>query len=491
MWKYSKGGGATNSSGQDALKLIRLVFLFSLIGTAVANAHGTEDGFVLLLPSRHYILGAAIAVAASFLLLALLPQRLALRMARTDGVRLFRLPGLSAWPFSLLSLCLFAVLIAAGLYGSRDPMRNPLPLFLWVDWWIAFTLLQALTGSLWNLFNPWSGLVRLFGWLSRGRLSANGLVRLPRQIGYAIAIVQFFGFAWYELVDIAPYDPTGLAYAALLFWGFNLAGMLIFGEGEWRRRAEPFSIYFHLIGAVAPLQTLKDKTGGGRWLHLVWPGLKMARRPPMSVSGSLFVLLTLATISFDGLSHTFTWAGIIGINPLEYPGRSAVVWQSSFGMLGVFAVLAALFYGCVWIGLMLAESDIPLGYAAGRLIYGIVPISLAFHAAHYLTFLMVQGQYGLIAFSDPFGLGWNLFGTATDQVTTSFFFDYDSVLAIWNTQTVAIVIGHVIGIAIAHVIAVDLLRENGKAVRSQIALAAFMVLYTAFGLWLLATPTMG
>lgn len=472
------------------MKRLSLALLVCLIGDA-AHAHGTEDGFVLLLPSQHYIAGAAIAVAASFLLLGLLPQRLALRMTRTEGLSLLPLPPFSITPFSLLSLLLLLALVGAGLFGSSDPMRNPLPLFIWVDWWIGFTLLQALTGNLWNLFNPWSGLIRVLRWLSGARLPAKGFLTLPGQIGHAVAIVQFFCFAWYELVDLAPYDPDRLAYAAIIFWSFNFGGMLVFGEGEWRSRAEPFSIYFNLIGALAPLQAQTEGDGRRTWLHLVWPGLKIAARAPMSLSGGFFVLLTLATVSFDGFSQTFTWAGLIGLNPLEFPGRSAVVWQSTFGLVGALAALAILFYGCVWIGLRLAPSALGLGHVAGRLIYSIVPISLAFHAAHYLTFLMVEGQYALIAYSDPFGLGWNLFGTATDQVTTSFFFNYESVLAIWNTQTALIVVGHVIGIGVAHVIAVDLLRDGGRAVRSQIALAVFMVLYTAFGLWLLATPTMG
>lgn len=217
----------------------------------------------------------------------------------------------------------------------------------------------------------------------------------------------------------------------------------------------------------------------------------MAKREPMSVSGSLFVLLTLATISFDGFSHTFYWISFIGLNPLEFVGRSAVVWQSTIGIIGSFAVLSAIFFGCVWAGLKLAASEVSLADAAGRLVYSIVPISLAFHAAHYLTYLMVEGQYSAIAASDPFSLGWNLFGTANWQVTTSFFFDYESVRSIWNIQTAAIVIGHIIGILTAHLIAIQLFKDNAKAIRSQMALAIFMVFYTAFGLWLLSIPSAG
>lgn len=446
---------------------------------------------MLLLPSQHYIVGAALAVAASFLLLALLPQRWAHNLGNGKGLHLFALPAIGAAPFSLLALALLIVLVAAGIAGPRDPMKNPLPLFVWVDWWIAFTLLQAVAGDLWRLFNPWTGLIDLLRRTLGRALPAEGCVRLPQQLGYAIAILQFGGFAWYELIDLAPFDPDRLAHAAVVFYLFNLVGMLVFGRGDWMRRAEPFSIYFSLVGGLAPLQPVVDAATGRPALHLVWPGMRMTTRPPMRMSGVGFVLLTLATVSFDGLSHTYSWATLIGLNPLEFPGRSAVVWQSTAGLFGAFVALGLLFIGCVWAGLKLSGGQVSLEEATGRLIYSIVPISLAFHAAHYLTFLMVEGQYAVIAASDPFGLGWNLFGTAGWQVTTSFFFNYESVLAIWNIQTTVIVVGHVIGIVMAHVIAVSLFPRSKGAVRSQIALALFMVLYTAFGLWLLATPSMG
>lgn len=472
------------------MKRFWLASLFMLIAASAAFAHGSEGGFILLLPSRFYILGAAIAVAASFLLLALLPKHLAEAMLRS-GIRTIRLPHRASIGFSLFSLVFLVFILATGVLGTRDPLENPLPLFIWVDWWIAFTLLQAVTGELWGLFNPWSGLLRLMRTWSGGLLPDDGFLPLPQAIGYAIAIVQFFGFAWYELVDLAPYDPDRLAFAVAMFWLLNLVGMMVFGERSWRERAEPFSIYFSLIGSVAPLQSVKSQESGQSALHLVWPGASLAKREPMSVSGSLFVLLTLATISFDGFSHTFYWISFIGLNPLEFVGRSAVVWQSTIGIIGSFAVLSAIFFGCVWAGLKLAASEVSLADAAGRLVYSIVPISLAFHAAHYLTYLMVEGQYSAIAASDPFSLGWNLFGTANWQVTTSFFFDYESVRSIWNIQTAAIVIGHIIGILTAHLIAIQLFKDNAKAIRSQMALAIFMVFYTAFGLWLLSIPSAG
>ena len=85
---------------------------------------------------------------------------------------------------------------------------------------------------------------------------------------------------------------------------------------------------------------------------------------------------------------------------------------NSLGLLAVRALLAAVFLLCVFAGEWLAGSRQRFVAAAGTLVWSIVPIALAYHFSHYLTALLVNGQYALVALSDPFSLGWNLFGTA-------------------------------------------------------------------------------
>src|SRR5690606_35125556 len=127
---------------------------------APAFAHATDSGHVLLLPTGYYFVGGAFAVAISFLALALLPpqtlervwqRRLALAYFG-DGARV---------AVSLGSFAVFAILIAAGLWGSRDPLSNPLPLTIWTLLWAGLTLLQGLFGNLWSWLNPWYGPWRL------------------------------------------------------------------------------------------------------------------------------------------------------------------------------------------------------------------------------------------------------------------------------------------------------------------------------------------
>jgi hypothetical protein len=51
-----------------------------------------------------------------------------------------------------------------------------------------------------------------------------------------------------------------------------------------------------------------------------------------------------------------------------------------------------------------------------------------------------------------------------------------------------IVVGHVIAVYLAHGIALRLLQDQKRAVRSQYPMLALMVLYTVFSLWILNQP---
>ena len=328
-------------------------------------------------------------------------------------------------------------------------------------------------------------------WLARKVLGLKShYATLPLGIGYLPAIVLFIGFAWFELVDIAPEDPDRLAYAAMEFWLVNFAAIIVFGRQAWFRRGEPFAIFYRLVGKISPFRVnvMDDR----RWqVDLVMPGSQFRQLDPLPLSGVLFVLLTLSTVSFDGLSCSFLWLGSIGINPLEFPGRSAVVEMNSVGLIGTFILLAALFLGSVYGGWKLNGSPGLFLDSAGRLVYSIIPISLVFHAAHYLTLVLVNTQYAVIAYNDPLARGWTLLGADHFHVTTSFFNHIEAVSVIWGFQTAIVVIGHVIGILLAHVLAMEIYGDGRRATLSQVFLAALMVGYTVFGLWLLSTPSIG
>jgi hypothetical protein len=115
---------------------------------------------------------------------------------------------------------------------------------------------------------------------------------------------------------------------------------------------------------------------------------------------------------------------------------------------------------------------------SGSLVLSLVPIALAYHFAHYLTALLINGQYGIAALL-PIDL----------TVSMSLLTTYEGARLVWNLQAAAIVMGHILAVIWAHAIVLD--RCGDRARRAEFPMASAMVMYTLFGLWLLSTPSAG
>jgi hypothetical protein len=464
----------------------------------LASAHVGGGAYILLLPTHLYVAGGAIVVAASFALIALAPPGLFSRLEALS-VR-WRAPA-RPWgeavstAASLLALAAIVLLVAAGLLGSRDPLTNPLPLFVWAVWWIGFTYLHAAFGDVWAHVNPWIGLYRLL--TAAGRLRRrreHPPLRYPTWAGHWPAVAGFAAFAWFELIHPAPADPAVLASLAASYLLFHLGGVLAFGEG-WLRRAEPFTVFFGMVSWLAPLgaRVPGRSTPGpapAREVELTLPSLRLLRAEAPAPSLAVFVLLVLASVSFDGLSRTFAWLGLLGANPLAYPGRTALMAANTLGFLALFGGLALAYVGAVRLLAVLAGIRAPTARLVGLFALPLVPIACGYHFAHYLPVFLVDVQYAIRAASDPFARGWDLLGTRDLPVVTSFLSDPDRVYAIWHSQVALIVVAHVAGVVIAHGLALRLAGQ-APATLSQLPMLVLMIGYTTLGLWLLSTPAVG
>jgi hypothetical protein len=480
---------------------------------AAAHAHAGGRGFILLLPTHLYIVGGALVVLASFVVISLLPARRFAGLAGA-GRRLGTVGAPGVGP-SLASLLLVLFLVGAGHWGSRDPLANPLPLFVWTVWWIGFTALHALLGNLWVRLNPWSGLYRVaVRLLGPPRWREEPPLRYPAAAGYWPAVAAFLAFAWFELIHPAPVDPAVLATAVSVYLALGFLGMLLFGERAWLQYGEAFSVFFRVISWLSPLGverpggrcrdcTLECRAapnclncagclagGGPRDLVLRVPGLNLLAVRPLGPSGVAFVLLALSSVSFDGLSKTFRWLGWMGVNPLEYPGRTALVGQNTAGLLGLFALLALAYGAAVLLAGALGGTRGAPRDTVGTFVLAIVPIAFGYHFAHYLPAFMVEVQYAARAASDPLGLGWDLFGIGGGAVRT-LFSDPFWIYTVWYAQMLIIVAAHVGAIWVGHLFALRQAASAGAAVVSQVPMTLLMVGYTLFGLWLLSAPAVG
>ena len=472
-----------------------LLLLMALVWSAPVWAHVSEQGFVLLLPTKAYIAGGVSAVALTIILLAFVSAERSTGLF--NSVRLSRVPRserLSVFT-SLLSVFFLAALLYTGIEGSRDPLSNPLPLFIWTIWWIGFVTLQGLLGDLWRWVNPWTGTHALLSSVLQVRTRT-----LPDAIAHWPGVIIFMAIMGFTLADLAPDDPDRLAAFISGYYVFTLVGMLTFGAESWLSRCECFTMLLRFYALLSPFNI--NKTSHESAMHIGVPSWRAyqwgvqynigSTSRAYRMSAAVFVLTMLASGSFDGINETFWWLGNIGVNPLEFPGRSAIVSETIIGLLAANVLLIVVFAACVGVGMRLvAQSDAAnasFSQAFSVLAVGILPIAFAYHVAHFLTAFMVNVQYAIAAASDPMHTGADLLGLGTFYVTTGFFNTHHTVHIIWLFQAGTVVLGHLLSVLLTHALAVRLWGNERAAVAGQIPLAIFMIFYTFLGLWLLASP---
>lgn len=454
-----------------------------------AGAHGFGQRYELPVPLSLYLLGAAAAVALSFAVFGLFVQHTPAARAGKRYDLLTTPPGRAiAHPGVLLALraaglALFIVTVLAGVIGASNPYRNIAPTLVWIVWWVGLAYVQAFVGDLWRLINPWrtlydaaSRLYRRLGWGSELSLR----LPYPSWLGAWPACVLLLGFSWIELISPNAAEPAFIARLAIGYSILTWTGMLAFGRDAWLQHGEVFSLVFGTLARFAPA----EPKGGRLLLRPFGAGLREA--PPLSTSTMAFVLLLLATVLYDGLIGTGEWAMIEGaLRPLlPGDGEATSMAIRTAGLVAIWPIFLTAYIGISALMSRLGGGHPGTIEVAQRFALTLVPIAIGYHVAHYLVFLLVQGQYIIPLLSDPFGFGWNLFGTSGYRV------DIGVVGArfAWYAAVAAIVIGHVTAVYLAHVKAIGLFEAPGAALRSQVPLTALMVAYTVLGLSIAAQP---
>ena len=475
--------GSGPFSGVRHLPAATALAVLAFADAPAAYGHAGERGFVMLLPTGLFQAGGTAAVAVSFLVVAWF-RGAALRRAM-ESLRWRAIPAPRALRgTNAAAATLLVVLVVAGLAGSRDPLANPLPLAVWTLLWVGLTFVHAVFGYVWPHLDPWRPLASLVRRILLRSDDTSPPLPWPRAFDRWPAVLLLLLFAWFELVFSAPRDPAVLAVAVTGYSLFTIAGMTLFGYQTWTEKAEIFSCFFRMVSALAPLRITAENAR--RRLTLTLPGSRLPGIGELPAAGLVFVVCALATVSFDGLSRTFWWLDLGGFNPLEHPGRTALVAWNTFGLLAAAAGLLAASALCTLAGARWSGSPAPA--ALRRFVVSIIPIAFGYHFAHYLPSFLVDVQYAYRALSDPMAQGWNLLGAGDFHVTASFLTHHASVEAIWYVQVSAIVVAHVVAVVVLHALAGEIAGGRKAQVLSQLPLTILMVAYTLFGLWLLSTP---
>lgn len=434
---------------------VALAMAFLALPTGVA-AHQLSKSFESRLPLAVYLVGAAGAVALSFVFV--LARDLQTAEPRTNGAprtvpaplrTLLRAVGLIGWAW---------IMVQGILGGESDAEISRL--FTWVYGWVGVALISAFLFPIWSWLDPFSTLHAIGSRLLRA-LGVEGappaeypaaLARWPAAIGFAAVV-------WLELVASGAGSRT-LALVVAGYTVYSLAMMAQYGRRTWSERGEIFGVWFGLIGRLAPCAVVPGD-----------PPTQVRRRDFASglLTGgwtrSDVVMIGLGTgsILFDGLSQTQIWVDAFGL-PAALPQTFILA-----GFLGIIVGAAMIVARLVGIS------------ATGA---GLLPIAVGYLLAHYFTYLLIEGQRITIAISDPLQQGKDYLGTAFFEPSAGWL----PPGLVWTLQLAAVVGGHMIGAWAGHVVAANSATKGGPLAVGQVRLrqvplAVVMVALTTLTLW--------
>ena len=456
---------------------------------APAWAHGFGQRYELPLPLSFYLFGAAATVVFSFVVVGLfvtsIPRERRYPTIIFSGVigRLIQNRAL-AWAIRSLAAGLFVITLAAGIWGNQDPYRNIAPTLVWIICWVGLAYVSAFLGNLWPLINPWwtifSAAERVWHRMTGSDLSLRR--PYPKRLGVWPAVILLFAFSWFELVYPSPAVPSHIACFLVIYSILTWTGLAVFGK-TWLTQGEVFTAVFGLFARFAPTEA--SASGPTLTLALRPPGAGLLEGEAASRSMTALVLVLLSSVLYDGALATPQWNDFeTWISPLVGGEYVAAVAIRTVGLLAFWLV----FFGAYTLTSVMMSAavlkQLSPGQVAMHFAFTLVPIAIGYHLAHYLTYLLIQGQYIIPLLSDPFGFGWNLFGTADYREDIGFV----GARFGWYAAVVAIVLGHVIAVCLAHLRAMGGLGTRRTAFMSQIPLTALMVIYTFVSLSILAEP---
>ncbi len=514
----------------------RTAFLDKPSGYAKASLAPRQGHTMRGLPTRMYQWALVLILLLSFGVIELVagsgegPGPMAARWDLTSWAPLRRLLSSDLFPLipRVVTSALFLVVIAAGLFGNQNPAMNIAPLLTWTVWWTGLIFAVLYLGKGWCTVCPWDALA---GWAERLKFRGprgEGLgLNLPwpkpmRNIWFAVGL--FLALTWVELGMGITLIPRATAWVALGMLAMALTSAFLFERKSFCR-------YACLVGRVSGLYALfssieirataqacsgcatlgcwkgsaqgdgcptfeypramqlntyctmctecfKTCPSGSMSLRLrPWASDLVADGKPRMDEAALALIL-LSMTAFHGLTMTPSWVTLLeatkSATGLSFTGAFTLLMAACLVLpVLVYAALAA-------VSAAAARAD--FRDLALRFAYALLPIALFYHLAHNAEHFLMEGPKLLALASDPFGSGWDLFGTALWKVPPLV-----SLEGLWRIQVLFVLVGHLYSLWITSRTARRLSAGRG-GVALQLPMLLAMAAFSWGSLWLLKQP---
>jgi hypothetical protein len=488
-------------SPRRRIRLAVAAAITAAMAPAAASAHALGDStYTLPLPLWLYLVGAAIAVGASFVVSGV--------VVRDPGAPSYRLRDVGERTASISRVVLRNIGIAwwygAMAVGLVVGDISPLPaVLLWIGIWVGLPIASVAFGNPWPSLSPFRTTFAGLEWVA-GRFGIRRLdlgIGFPAWLGRWPAVILLAAGFWAELIHPESASAATVATLMIAYTLLTLAGMIGFGQVTWLRHAELFEVelgWFGRIGAVGRRSVSADLCDGcGEACRIERcidcpecsvaaddPDRRAGLRLPIrgltdvvrgGASDAAFIVLLLAGVTFDGLLETPFGASILEwlLPPLtDAFGVTlfAFLLADTVAFALVAAAFALAFAVVIWLTRRLGRVE---RMRSGVYASTLLPIAAGYLIAHYLT-LVIRGLIWLPALIvDP------LMSLAPD-------ISFIPASAVWYASVVAIVGGHIAAVVLAHRVAV---RDSpGRAKIAGLPMLALMVGYTILSLWIIAQP---
>lgn len=467
--------------------------------------HAIDQTFQLPVPLGLHLAGAGTAVAASFVVSAVAARSVPDHPHYPTAAIPASVARVGSAALALLGLAWWygAIAVAFAIGGV-----SPLPVvLLWIGIWVGLPLVAIVLGNPWPSLSPFrttlAGLERAGRLFGTERLDAG--LSYPAGLGRWPAVLLLGIGLWLELVLPESNDAATVGWLMVAYALVTVCGAILFGRAAWLRSGELFEVMLGWFGRVGPLGrravepalcegcaegcdprhcvdcpeclAIADADELRPELRPWFAGLTEVRRAGWS--DAAFIVLLLAGVTYDGLQETPLWtdAARALLPPLSDALGPAlpITVIGTIGLLGSFGLFSVAFGLAVILARGLSDPARrgALGGSIGVYAATLLPIAAGYLLAHYFT-LVVQGAIWLPALlADP------LLGVAP-------VLSWMPAAFVWYLSVVAIVVGHVAAVVLAHRVA---LREApARPVVAGLPLVALMIGYTIVSLWIIAQP---